>query len=79
MSKPTYGNIGPFPRTLVLELPIRDSRERVSDLRDDAEMTAENLAMSRLYPIFEIRSTVDHDRRVVRVEVDTEVCDYDEV
>lgn len=79
MSTPTYGNIGPFPRTLVIELPIRDSRQRVLDLRDDAEITAENLALSRLYPIFEIRSTVDFERRVVRVEVDTEVCDYDEV
>lgn len=79
MSTLTYGNIGPFPQTLVIELPIRDSRQRVSDLRYDAEMTAENLAMSRLYPIFEVRSVVDHERRVVRVEVDTEVCDYDEV
>ena len=76
---PTYGNIGPFPATLVLELPIRDSRQIMSEMLEDAEMVAESLALSRLYPIQRITSRVDHERRIVRVEVSTEVCDYDEI
>lgn len=76
---PAYGNIGPFPATMVLELPIRDSRQIMSEMLEEAERVAESLALSRLYPIHRITSRVDHERRIVRVEVTTEVCDYDEV